>query len=693
MQQVPKLRKEKKVINIHDSELVDDYAWIKQKDWQVVLKDPSKLNSEVLNYIEEENLHKDHQLKDLEPLKIKLFNELKSRIKDKDSSVPLKDGDYSYYSQYSENAEYPQFIRINNNTQNEEVVLDTNKKSKEFKFFNLSSVSHSHDHKYIAYNVDTNGSEYYDLSIEEINSQKIITKNIKNTTGTIIWHPNNKTIFYTVLDQNHRPNKIYAHQIGSDTKDDELIFEEKDPAFFCSPELSQSKKYLLIRTGDHQTSEYWYSKIDEFKNLKCFKKRVEKEEYEIDHAENQFYILNNLENCKNFKVSIANENNTESWEDYVKYNSKCLLLDFMVLKKWFVLVQRIDGLNQILVKNINTTEEHLIKFDDETYELSLSGQYEFDTDIIRISYSSPITPGTVYDYNCETKEKLLRKTQEIPSGYDKDNYICKRVMVSTHDNETIPLTIFYHKETKLDGEAPVLLYGYGSYGITIPDSFSTNRFSLIDRGFIYAIAHIRGGREKGQEWYEKGKLMNKKNTFLDFITCAEYLCKNNYTKKGNIIAQGGSAGGLLMGYIANERPDLFLGIIAQVPFVDICNTMLDEDLPLTVTEIPEWGDLKNNKQAFEYIKSYSPYDNVKKQDYPNMLITGGITDPRVTYWEMTKWIAKLRDYKTNSNLLLLDMNMDAGHSGASGRYDYLNEVALAYIFALKISNKHHLEKF
>ena len=686
MKLVPKLRKEKKVINLHDDELIDDYAWIKQKDWQSVLKDPSKLNEEVLKYIKEENDYKSDQLKNLTDLKNKIFNELKGRIKDKDSSVPIKDGAYSYYSKYLENSEYPQFLRIDGNNK-EEVIFDADLKSKDFKFFNLSSVSHSHDHKYLAYNVDTNGSEHYDLCVEEIETKKVITKKIENTTGEIIWHPNNKIIFYTVLDNNHRPNKIFAHEIGSDTDNDQLIYEEKDAAYFCSPSLSQSKNYLLIRTGDHQTSEYWFSEIEDFKNIKCFKKRKDREEYEIDHANGIFYILNNFNECKNFKISTASIEDINIWNDYIKYNPKHLLLDFTVLKNWFILFQRVDGLNQILVKNLENSEEHLIKFDDETYELSLSGQYEFDTDLIRISYSSPITPTTVYDYDCKERKKILRKTQEIPSGYEKDKYVCKRLLVSAHDREQVPLTIFHRKDTPLDGNAPLLLYGYGSYGITIPDSFSSNRFSLIDRGFIYAIAHIRGGREKGQEWYENGKLMNKKNTFLDFISCAEYLCNNQYTSKGKIIAQGGSAGGLLMGYISNERPDLFLGIIAQVPFVDICNTMLDEELPLTVTEIPEWGDLKNDKQAYQYIKSYSPYDNVKKQDYPNMLITGGITDPRVTYWEMTKWIAKLRDCKTDNNLMMLDMNMDAGHSGASGRYDYLNEVALAYIFALKISDK------
>ena len=686
MNLVPKLRKEKKVINIHQDKLIDEYAWIKQKDWQSVLKDPSKLNKEVLKYINEENNYKSEKLKNLDDFKEKIFKELKGRIKDKDSSVPVQDGQYSYYSKYISNSEYPQFLRIDKNN-SEEIIFDANIKSKNFKFFNLNSVSHSHNHQYLAYNIDTNGSEYYDLSIEEISTKKIITKKIENTTGEIIWHPNNNIIFYTALDANHRPNKIFAHKIGSDPKSDTLVYEEKDAAYFCSPALSQSKKYLFIRTGDHQTSEYWFSHVDDFENIKCFRARKEKEEYEIDHANDLFYILNNLDQCKNFKISTTSINNIEQWSDFIAYNPQHLLLDFTVLKKWLVLLQRVNGLNQILIKNLENSEEHLIKFEDEAYELSLLGQYEFDTNLIRISYSSPITPSTVYDYDCNLRQKIHRKTQEIPSGHNSKDYICKRVMVIAYDQEEIPLTIFYHKNTKLNGKAPLLLYGYGSYGITIPDNFSSNRFTLVNRGFIYAVAHIRGGREKGQEWYEKGKLMNKKNTFLDFISCAEYLCKNNYTSKGKIIAQGGSAGGLLMGYISNERPDLFLGIIAQVPFVDICNTMLDEDLPLTVTEIPEWGDMKKNKEAFKYIKSYSPYDNVKKQNYPNMLITGGITDPRVTYWEMTKWIAKLRDFKTDENLIILDMNMDAGHSGASGRYDYLKEVALTYIFALKISNK------
>ena len=685
---IPKLRKETNSIKIHNEDLPDNYAWIKQKNWQEVLKNPTKLNDEVANYLTEENAFVKEQLKEKEQLETEIFQELKGRIKDKDSSVPLKDGAYYYFSEYEEGSEYPSFKRTNS-TDVVETIFNAQKKSEGEKFFNLASVCHSHDHRFIAYNIDKNGSENYFLSVENLENKKILTKEIPQTTGEIIWDTDNKSIYYIGLDDNHRPNKIFKHLVGQDYQNDELIFEERDPAFFCSVSISQSKHYLLIRTGDHQTSEYYIKNLQQKNSsLQLFSSRIEKEEYEIDHSEGYFYILTNTDSCKNFKIMRCLETSysRNNWSDFIAYQNDNLILDFIILKSWIVYLQRHEGLNQIIIHNVNTEQSHSIKFEEEAYDLSLFGQYEFDTDWIRFSFSSPITPKSIFDYNCSTKEKSLKKIQEIPSGFNSDLYSCKRFLCPGHDGAQIPLTIFHKKDLVLDGTNPLLLYGYGSYGITIPDSFSTNRFSLLDRGFVYAIAHVRGGREKGQEWYDDGKLLKKKNTFLDFISCAEFLCEKKYTAPKKIIAQGGSAGGLLMGYIANERPDLFLGIIAQVPFVDICNTMLDEDLPLTVTEIPEWGDLKNNKEAFNYIRSYSPYDNVKKQDYPHMLITGGVTDPRVTYWEMTKWAAKIRDYKTDNNLLLLKMNMDAGHSGASGRYDYLKEVALDYIFCLTITD-------
>ena len=685
---IPKLRKETNSIKIHNEDLPDNYAWIKQKNWQEVLKNPTKLNDEVANYLTEENAFVKEQLKEKEQLETEIFQELKGRIKDKDSSVPLKDGAYYYFSEYEGGSEYPSFKRTNS-TDVVETIFNAQKKSEGEKFFNLASVCHSHDHRFIAYNIDKNGSENYFLSVENLKNKKILTKEIPQTTGEIIWDTDNKSIYYIGLDNNHRPNKIFKHLVGQDYQNDELIFEEKDPAFFCSVSISQSKHYLLIRTGDHQTSEYYIKNLQQKNSsLQLFSPRIEKEEYEIDHSQGYFYILTNTDSCKNFKIMRCLETSysRNNWSDFVAYQNDNLILDFIILKSWIVYLQRHEGLNQIIIHNVNTEQSHSIKFEEEAYDLSLFGQYEFDTDWIRFSFSSPITPKSIFDYNCSTKEKLLKKIQEIPSGFNSDLYSCKRFLCPGHDGAQIPLTVFHKKDLLLDGTNPLLLYGYGSYGITIPDSFSTNRFSLLDRGFVYAIAHVRGGREKGQEWYDDGKLLKKKNTFLDFISCAEFLCEKKYTAPKKIIAQGGSAGGLLMGYIANEKPDLFLGIIAQVPFVDICNTMLDEDLPLTVTEIPEWGDLKNNKEAFNYIRSYSPYDNVKKQDYPHMLITGGVTDPRVTYWEMTKWAAKIRDYKTDNNLLLLKMNMDAGHSGASGRYDYLKEVALDYIFCLTIAD-------
>ena len=682
---IPKINKILNVVKIHNEELIDNYSWIKQKNWKEVILDPNKLNTSVKRYLDEENLFKEEQLKDIKDIEKKLFEELKSKIKNEDNSVPKKDGDYYYAYKYNKNSEYPIYYRKNIKNNFEEIILDCEKKSKTHSYFNVAAISHSHNHKHLAYNIDTNGSEYFSIFIENIETKEILSPEIKNTTGDIIWSLDNNYIFYVGLDQNHRPTKVFKHKIGSDSEKDLLIYEEKDPSFFCSINLSKTKKYLFIRTADHETSEYL------FINLKLnqttpilFKKRIKKIEYDLDHHEKFFVISTNIDNAKNFKIMISHEESYQKWEEFITYERINLILDFIILKDWLVRLERTEGSENIIILNLNNKNQHKISFDEEAYNLSLDHGYEYETDAFRYSYSSPTTPKSIFDYDCKSKKQELKKTQEVPSGHNKNDYICKKIFATAHDNEKIPITILYKKGIKLDSSNHLLLYGYGSYGISIPSNFSTNRLSLVDRGIIYAIAHIRGGKEKGYEWYENGKLLNKKNTFLDFISCAEKLCEDKYTSPKKIIAQGGSAGGLLMGYIANERPDLFLGIIAQVPFVDICNTMLDEDLPLTVTEIPEWGDIKNDKKSFLYVKSYSPYDNVKKQNYPHMLVTGGISDPRVTYWEMTKWVAKLRENKTDDNLLLLHMNMTAGHSGASGRFDYLKEIAMEYGFILKI---------
>ncbi|CAO6128566.1 PtrB Protease II [Candidatus Pelagibacterales bacterium] len=681
----PKINKILSTVKIHNEELIDNYSWIKQKDWKEVILNPNKLNAQVKKYLDEENLFKENQLKDINDIEKKLFDELKSKIKNEDNSVPKKDGDYFYGYKYNQNSEYPIYYRKNTTNNSEETILDCEKKSKTHTYFNVASISHSHDHKHVAYNIDTNGSEYFSIFIEDIQKQKLLSPEIKNTTGDIVWSLDNKYIFYVRLDQNHRPTKVFKHKIGSNSEKDLLIYEEKDPSFFCSINLSKTKNYLFIRTADHETSEYLFInlKLNEIQPI-LFKKRVKKIEYDLEHHEKFFLISTNVDSAKNFKIMISYEVSYQKWEEFIPYEKVNLILDFILLKDWLVRLERTEGSENIIILNLNNKNQHKISFDEEAYNLSLDHGYEYETDTFRYSYSSPTTPKSVFDYDCKSKKQELKKTQEVPSGHNKDDYICKKIFATSHDNEKIPITILYKKGVKLDSDNYLLLYGYGSYGISIPSNFSTNRLSLVDRGIIYAIAHIRGGKEKGYEWYENGKLLNKKNTFLDFISCAEKLCEDKYTSPKKIVAQGGSAGGLLMGYIANERPDLFLGIIAQVPFVDICNTMLDEDLPLTVTEIPEWGDIKNDKKSFLYVKSYSPYDNVKKQNYPHMLVTGGISDPRVTYWEMTKWVAKLRENKTDNNLLLLHMNMTAGHSGASGRFDYLKEIAMEYSFVLKI---------
>jgi oligopeptidase B len=682
---IPKINKILNTVKIHNEELIDNYSWIKQKDWKEVILNPNKLSAQVKKYLDEENLFKENQLKDIKDIEKKLFEELKSKIKNEDNSVPKKDGDYFYGYKYNKNSEYPIYYRKNVTKNSEEIILDCEKKSKTHTYFNIASISHSHNHKSVAYNIDTNGSEYFSIFVEDIDKKEILSPEIKNTTGDIIWSLDNNYIFYVGLDQNHRPTKVFKHKIGSDTNKDLLIYEEKDPSFFCSINLSKTKKYLFIRTADHETSEYLFINLQLNETTPVlFKKRIKKIEYDLEHHEKFFLISTNIDQAKNFKIMISHEESFQKWEEFIAYEKDNLILDFILLKDWLIRLERTEGSENIIILNLNNKDQHKISFDEQAYNLSLDHGYEYETDTFRYSYSSPTTPKSIFDYDCKLKKQELKKTQEVPSGHNKDDYICKKIFATAHDNEKIPITILYKKGVKLDSNNYLLLYGYGSYGISIPSNFSTNRLSLVDRGIIYAIAHIRGGKEKGYEWYENGKLLNKKNTFLDFISCAKKLCEEKYTSPKKIIAQGGSAGGLLMGYIANESPDLFLGIIAQVPFVDICNTMLDEDLPLTVTEIPEWGDIKNDKKSFLYVKSYSPYDNVKKQNYPHMLVTGGISDPRVTYWEMTKWVAKLRENKTDNNLLLLHMNMTAGHSGASGRFDYLKEIAMEYGFVLKI---------
>jgi oligopeptidase B len=522
---VPKINKILNTVKIHNEELIDNYSWIKQKDWKEVILNPSKLNAQVKKYLDEENLFKENQLKDINDVEKKLFEELKSKIKNEDNSVPKKDGNYFYGYKYNKNNEYPIYYRKNITNNSEEIILDCEKKSKTHTYFNVASISHSHDHRHVAYNIDTNGSEYFSIFIEDIQKKELLSPEIKNTTGDIVWSLDNKYIFYVRLDQNHRPTKVFQHKIGSNSEKDLLIYEEKDPSFFCSINLSKTKNYLFIRTADHETSEYLFInlKLNETKPI-VFRKRIKKIEYDLEHHEKFFLISTNVDNAKNFKIMISHEESYQKWEEFIPYNKVNLILDFILLKDWLIRLERTDGSENIIILNLNNKDQHKISFDEEAYNLSLDHGYEYETDVFRYSYSSPTTPKSVFDYDCKSKKQELKKTQEVPSGHNKDDYICKKIFATAHDNEKIPITIFYKKGVKLDSSNYLLLYGYGSYGISIPSNFSTNRLSLVDRGIVYAIAHIRGGKEKGYEWYENGKLLNKKSNFFDLIFCAEKLC-------------------------------------------------------------------------------------------------------------------------------------------------------------------------
>ena len=524
---VPKVNKILNTVKIHNEELIDNYSWIKQKNWKEVILDPNKLNTPVKKYLDEENLFKEEQLKDIKDIEKKLFEELKSKIKNEDNSVPKKDGDYFYAYKYNKNSEYPIYYRKNIKNNFEEIILDCEKKSKTHSYFNVAAISHSHNHKHVAYNIDTNGSEYFSIFIENIETKEILSPEIKNTTGDIIWSLDNNYIFYVGLDQNHRPTKVFKHKIGSDSEKDLLIYEEKDPSFFCSINLSKTKKYLFIRTADHETSEYLFInlKLNETTPI-LFKKRIKKIEYDLEHNEKFFLVSTNIDNAKNFKIMISYEESYQKWEEFITYEKVNLILDFILLKDWLIRLERTEGSENIIILNLNNKNQHKISFDEEAYNLSLDHGYEYETDTFRYSYSSPTTPKSIFDYDCKSKKQELKKTQEVPSGHNKDDYICKKIFATAHDNEKIPITILYKKGVKLDSSNHLLLYGYGSYGISIPSNFSTNRLSLVDRGIVYAIAHIRGGKEKGYEWYENGKLLNKKNTFLDFISCAEKLCED-----------------------------------------------------------------------------------------------------------------------------------------------------------------------
>ena len=688
---VPQLRKKSEIKSCHNITWEDNYSWIHQKDILEVLKDKNKLNPEVREYLEQENGFAEFHLKDTESLQKKLFNEIKGRIKLDDESLPYKDHTYEYWTKTTAKGNYSIKLRKKINTNLVEEIWNGDKEKKKLgvEYFGIGDLEVSNNDKYLAYSLDIKGSEYYTIFIRDIDSNKIITKEINDTSGSILFSLDDKYIFYSKLDENHRARKIFRHEIGNFKNPDELIFEERSAAFTVIISLSSDEKYYFISTSDHNTSEQYYFLVDEKKpQPKLIRKRKKGILYSISAWDNKFYNHTN-EQAEDFKIDISESLENQIWKPFIEPKKEVLIGSCVFLKNWIIRSETSNALDKLFVRNLSRgSEEELIFSDERVYVPNISlRQKDRNTDEIYIGYSSPKTPSRVYLYNLSNKSKKLVKEQIIPSGHNPNDYIVERVEFKSHDERLVPLTITRHKKTKLDGSANLLLYGYGSYGNSMSPGFSSTRISLINRDIIWATAHIRGGMEKGMKWWKEGKLTNKKNTFEDYIFAAKYLIENKYSNKGKIIGMGGSAGGLLMGAVVNKAPELFLGIIMAVPFVDSLTTNLDHSLPLTVGEFDEFGNAKDNKSHFDYIFSYAPYNNIKKMDYPHMLITTSLSDNRVLFDEPAKFTAKLRDYKTDNNLLLLKTEMNAGHGGKSGRDGAIEEIALDYAFALKISKK------
>ena len=688
---VPYLKKKPEIKSCHNIEWEDNYSWIHQKNILEVLKDKSKLDPEVKKYLEEENTYTDHHLKDTKKIQKILFDEIKGRIKLDDESLPYKDHTYEYWTKTTTEGNYSIKLRKKIGSKDIEEIWNGDKEKEKLKteYFGVGDLEVSNNDKYLGYSLDLKGSEYYTIYLRDIKTNKIISKEITETSGGITFSLDDKYIFYSKLDENHRARKIYRHEIGNFDGEDELIFEEKSEAFTVGIGISSDEKYYFINTSDHNTSEqYYFSTKDEKPNPKLTIKRERGVLYSINSWDGKFYNHTNKD-AEDFKIDVCDDLEKQNWETFIPAKDEVLIGGLTFLKDWIIRGETSNALDKLFVKNISTNkEEELIFSDEKVYVPGVTlTQKDRNTDEVYLGYSSPKTPSRVYRYNLGSKSKELVKEQEIPSGHNKDDYIVERVEFKSHDGRMVPLTITRHKNTKIDGSANLLLYGYGSYGNSMSPSFSSTRLSLINRDIIWATAHIRGGMEKGMKWWKEGKLTNKKNTFEDYIHAAKYLIKKNYTSKGNIIGMGGSAGGLLMGAVVNQSPELFLGIIMAVPFVDSLTTNLDHSLPLTVGEFDEFGNAKDNKEHFDYIFSYAPYNNIKKMDYPHILITTSLSDNRVLFDEPAKFTAKLRDYKTDNNLLLLKTEMNAGHGGKSGRDGAIEEIAIDYAFALKISKK------
>ena len=665
----------------HSHERIDDYYWLNQREDQ-----------EVLDYLSAENEYYTEMTKHTKEFQQELYEEMKGRIKEDDSSVPYKLNGYWYITRYETGKEYPIYLRKKGSPDaDEEVLFDCNGLSEGHEFFNLRGISVSPDNKIAAFAVDTVSRRQYHIQFKNLESGEIYQDKIENTTGGSVWADDNQTIFYTKKDPiTLRSDKIYRHRLGTSTSDDELVFHEEDETYSTFVYKSKSRKYIIIGSISTLTSEYRILPANQpNEDFKIFSPRTRGLEYSISHFGGNFYILTNKDGATNFKLMKSSETDTnhENWTEFIAHREDVLLEDIDIFKEHYVVTQRENGLTKMKIVRWEGADSYYLPLESETYVLGTTTNLDFDTPKLRYFYNAMTSPYAIIEFDMATKEKVILKEQEVLGGkFDKENYKSERVWATARDGKKVPISLVYHKDTPLDGSSPLLQYAYGSYGSTVDPYFSSSRLSLLDRGFVYAIAHVRGGEYLGRPWYEDGKLLTKKNTFTDFIDCSKFLIQNDYTSKEHLYAMGGSAGGLLMGAVVNMAPELYNGVIAAVPFVDVITTMLDDSIPLTTGEYDEWGN-PNQKEYYDYILTYSPYDNVEAKEYPNLYVTTGLHDSQVQYWEPAKWVAKLREYKTDDNVLFLETNMNAGHGGASGRFEALKETAKDYAFILDLEGK------
>jgi oligopeptidase B len=669
----------------HGITITDDYAWLKDANWQEVLRDPSVLDPDIRSYLEAENGYTESLLGHTAGLQKALVKEMRGRIKEDDSSVPAPDGPFAYMGKFREGGQHELFGRMPRDGGDVEIILDGDQLAADHKYFKFGGARHSPDHRLEAWSADVKGSEYFAIRVRDWADGADSADLVEETDGDVVWTVDSKAFFYVKLDDNHRPMQVWRHRLGTPQADDILVYEEQDSGWFTQIHESASGRFCVIAGGDHETSEQWLIDLaDNTAKPRLVAARENGVQYSVADRGDQLFILTNADGAIDFKIVTAPlaAPGRANWRDLIPYREGVYILDFDLTAGHMVRLERANALPSIVIRDLETGGEHAIAFDEAAYSLSTMGGYEFDTTNLRFSYSSMTTPSEIYDYDMATRERRLRKRQEIPSGHNPADYVTTRIMATSHDGAEVPVSILHRRDFRRDGSAPLLLYGYGSYGHATSASFAANRLSLVDRGFVYAIAHIRGGSDKGWGWYLDGKREKKTNTFDDFAAAGRALIDAKYTSAKRIIGHGGSAGGMLMGAVANRSGDLFGGIVGEVPFVDVLNTMLDDTLPLTPPEWPEWGNPIASEKDFRTILSYSPYDNVAAKSYPAILAMGGLTDPRVTYWEPAKWIARLRATMSGGGPVLLRTNMGAGHGGASGRFDRLDEVAIVYAFAL-----------